>query len=195
MTDWEKCYQEGETPWDKSAAAPELPLVLGAGLLRGRVLVPGCGRGHDARVIAAAGGADVVGVDLAPSAVRGAQELGALAGLRFEVGNLFSLPKEWLGTFDWVWEHTCFCAIDPAERERYVACVHAVLRPGGRLLGTFFMNPDMAPGEQGPPFGVTEAELEQLFGGHFALESQWSPRAAFAGREGRELVRHLRRLG
>jgi SAM-dependent methyltransferase len=195
MTDWEKCYQQGETPWDKSAAAPELPFLVAEGLLRGRVLVPGCGRGHDARVIAAGGAADVVGVDLAPSAVREARALGTAPGLRFEEGNLFSLPQEWLGTFDWVWEHTCFCAIDPAERERYVAAVHAVLRPEGRLLGIFFMNPSMDPGEPGPPFGTTEAELDGLFGAHFALESQWAPRASFPGREGRELMRQLRRLG
>lgn len=195
MTDWENCYQQGETPWDKSAAAPELPFLVAAGLLRGRVLVPGCGRGHDARAIASGGGADVVGVDLAPSAVREAQALGTATGLRFEEGNLFSLPQEWLGTFDWVWEHTCFCAIDPTERQRYVTAVHAVLRPEGRLLGTFFMNPSMDPGEQGPPFGTTEAELDRLFGAHFTLESQWAPRASFPGREGRELMRQLRRLG
>jgi len=195
MTDWENCYQQGETPWDKSAAAPELPFLLAAGLLKGRVLVPGCGRGHDARAIASAGGADVLGLDLAPSAVREARALGTTTALHFEEGNLFSLPQAWLGTFDWVWEHTCFCAIDPAERERYVAAVHAVLRPEGRLLGTFFMNPSMDPGEQGPPFGTTEAELDGLFGAYFALESQWAPRASFPGREGRELMRQLRRLG
>ena len=195
MIDWENCYQQGETPWDKSAAAPELPLLLSAGLLRGRVLVPGCGRGHDARAIAAAGAGEVVGVDLAPSAVREARALGGPAGLRFEEGNLFSLPQDWLGNFDWVWEHTCFCAIDPSERQTYVESVHAVLRQEGRLIGTFFMNPSMEPGEQGPPFGVTEAELDQLFGKRFNLERQWFPRAAFPGREGRELMRQFRRLG
>lgn len=195
MIDWENCYQVGETPWDKAAAAPELPLILRAGLLRGQVLVPGCGRGHDARAIAAAGGGEVVGVDLAPSAVREARALGVPAGLRFEEGNLFSLPQEWLGTFDWVWEHTCFCAIDPGERQNYVDSVHAVLRPEGRLIGTFFLNPSMDPGEQGPPFGVTEEELDRLFGERFKLESQWLPRAAFPGREGRELMRQFLRLG
>jgi SAM-dependent methyltransferase len=193
--DWENCYQQGETPWDKSAAAPELQFLLGAGLLRGRVLVPGCGFGHDARAIATAGVGEVLGVDLAPSAVLKARASGHVEGLRFEVGNLFCLPRAWLGTFDWIWEHTCFCAIDPAERPRYVDSVHSALRPEGRLLATFFMNPSMDPGEQGPPFGVTKEELDLLFGEHFETESQWSPRACFPGREGREWMRQLRRLG
>ena len=195
MTDWENCYQECRTPWDKAAPAPELAFLLGEGLLQGRVLVPGCGRGHDARAIAAAGGTEVVGLDIAPSAVREARLIGCGAGLSFEEGSLFDPPKEWMGTFDWIWEHTCFCAIDPQDRSRYVTSVHALLRPGGHLLATFFMDPGLDPGEEGPPFGVTKEALDDLFSAHFSLDKEWAPRAAFPGREGRELMRKLTRVG
>jgi SAM-dependent methyltransferase len=195
MTDWENCYQEGRTPWDKSAAAPELAFLLEEGLLRGRVLVPGCGRGHDARAIASTGGAEVTGLDIAPSAVREAGLLGVSDGLSFQQGDLFNPPKDWLGKFDWIWEHTCFCAIDPMFRARYVESVHALLRHGGRLLATFFIEPALDPGEQGPPFGVSRDELDELFGQYFSLEKEWRPRAAFPGREGRELMRSLVRQG
>jgi SAM-dependent methyltransferase len=194
MTDWEHRYQQGQTPWDKSEPAPELKFLLDEGLLSGRVLVPGCGRGHDAREIAAKGGREVVGLDLAPSAVHGARALGSNAGLRFEEGNLFNPPESWLGTFDWIWEHTCFCAIDPSDRGLYVTSTHALLRPGGCLLATFFIDPGMEPGEEGPPFGVSPEELDRFFSPHFALEAEWAPRACFPGREGRELMRKLRRL-
>lgn len=195
MTDWENRYRQGETPWDKSAPAPELKFLLDAGLLRGRVLVPGCGRGHDARAIAAVGGAVVVGLDLAPSAIREARALGVSDSLRFEEGDLFQPPGDWIGTFDWIWEHTCFCAIDPGDRALYVKSVHALLRPGGRLLATFFMEPGLDPGEAGPPFGVTLEELNGFFGTLFSLESEWAPRACYPGREGRELMRQLTRVG
>lgn len=194
MTDWENRYQQGQTPWDKSAPAPELKFLLDVGLLRGRVLVPGCGRGHDALAIASAGGSEVIGLDLAPSAVREAHAFGMIQGLRFEEGNLFSPPPDWAGSFDWIWEHTCFCAIDPGDRERYVKSVHALLRPGGRLLATFFIDPSLDPGETGPPFGVTPEELDGFFGTCFALEEEWAPRACYPGREGRELIRQLRRV-
>jgi SAM-dependent methyltransferase len=195
MTDWENRYQQGQTPWDKSAPAPELKFLLDAGLLRGRVLVPGCGRGHDARAIVAAGGGEVVGLDLAPSAVRDARLLGTAPGLSFEEGDLFQPPREWLGSFDWIWEHTCFCAIDPEDRARYATSTHALLRPGGRLLATFFIDPGLDPGEAGPPFGVSKEELNRVFGPYFAVEGEWAPRACFSGREGREWIRQLRRLG
>jgi methyl halide transferase len=40
------------------------------GALHGNILVPGCGSGHDARAIAAASQtAQVVGIDIAPSAL------------------------------------------------------------------------------------------------------------------------------
>lgn len=194
MTDWEHRYQQKQTPWDKSGPAPELKFLLDEGLLQGRVLVPGCGRGHDAREIASRGGSEVVGLDLAPSAVREARALGTMNGLSFEEGDLFDLPRGWLGTFDWIWEHTCFCAIDPADRSLYVKSTHALLRCGGRLVATFFIDPGLDPGEEGPPFGVSLEELNVFFGGRFALESEWSPRACFPGREGREFMRILVRL-
>jgi methyl halide transferase len=52
--DWESAYVLGETPWDKGFASPPLSwfLQLGQWLPAGRVLVPGCGRGHDVRLLA-----------------------------------------------------------------------------------------------------------------------------------------------
>lgn len=37
-----------------------------------------------------------------------------------------------------VWEHTCFCAIEPSQRSAYARALAALLRPGQRLLGLFF---------------------------------------------------------
>jgi methyl halide transferase len=146
MTDWESCYERGETPWDKSAPAPELAFLLESGLLRGRVIVPGCGRGHDARAIAATGGAEVVGVDLAPSALQEARQLGTMGGLRFEEGNVFSLPKDWMGTFDWVWEHTCFCAIDPSRAWPLCGFDARSAAAGWALVGDLFSKPKYGSG-------------------------------------------------
>ncbi|MEK0445691.1 MAG: hypothetical protein RLZZ399_1012 [Verrucomicrobiota bacterium] len=195
MMDWEQAYREGVTPWDKGEAAPELAHILAQGTVKGRVLVPGCGLGHDARAIARAEGvSEVVGLDLAPSAVRAACALGGPSGLRFEEGDLFALPEGWAGEgFDWVWEHTCFCAISPTLRQAYVEAVWGLLRPGGHLLAIFYLEPRMDRGEEGPPFGVTREVLDTLFGARFELVSEWAPRAAYAGREGREWVRCLRR--
>ena len=191
---WEECYRAGNIPWDKAAPAPELEYALREGMLGGRVLVPGCGRGHDVRAIAAGGAEEVVGLDLAPSAVIEAEKKGTPLNASFRHGDLFNAPAEFKERFDWVWEHTCFCAIPPDARLNYVSAVRSMLRPGGKLLALFFLDPDVNTAEGGPPFGTSKPELDATFSDAFTVEREWLPRAAYSGREGRELVRLLRRL-
>jgi methyl halide transferase len=190
--EWEKRYQEGETPWEKGEAHPALVEFLQRMPVRGRVLVPGCGHGHDVRALAASAD-EVIGLDLAPSAVKSAAQYPQVGGESFVLGDLFALPKTWHGAFDWVFEHTCFCAIDPSQRAAYVEAVAQVLYPGGRLLAIFYLDPGLDPGESGPPFGTSAAELDSLFSPRFTLESEWKPDRTYPGREGRELFRILRR--
>jgi SAM-dependent methyltransferase len=190
MTDWEQHYQNGDTPWEKGAAAPPLLEWLSRHEIRGRVLVPGCGSGHDVRAIARAG-ADPVGIDIAPSAIQQADTHARVGAERYEAANLFALPGHLIGAFDWVFEHTCFCAIDPSRRSDYVAGVVAALKPRGRLLAIFYIDPDHE--EAGPPFRVAREEIERLFGGCFEEITAYVPGIAYAGRESRELVCVMRR--
>lgn len=181
-TDWESLYQAKDTHWDKGAAAPGLVDFLAENpeLPRGTVAVPGCGRGHDARAWAQAG-FQVAGFDLAPSAVAEATALtpaGVDAG--FQRGDFLTAAPA--APFDWLFEHTLFCAIPPARREDYVAAAARWVRPGGNYLAVNYLQPR---DETGPPFGVTIAELRRRFEPHFELVRQWRPRS-FTGREGRE---------
>lgn len=188
MTDWEQHYCEGRTPWDKGEPAPCLVDFLEQQALTGAVLVPGCGLGHDVRAIAGRSGAsEVVGLDVAPSAVKAAALRRKWPAERYEVADLFDLPAHLQGRFDWVWEHTCFCAIDPAKRTGYVAAVHGALKPGGQFLAVFYLNPyDDEHREGGPPFGVSVEEIEVQFQPYFVLEQGWVPSRTYPGREGRE---------
>ncbi len=194
MTNWEERYQQSDTPWEKGCAHPGLAEFLRRAPVRGRVFVPGCGLGHDVRALAATAD-EVVGLDVSPSAIRAAKAQPAVGGERYVAGDLFALPKKMENAFDWVFEHTCFCAIPPARRADYVEAVAATLQPGGKLLAIFFLNPDMAPDESGPPFGTTKAELDALFGPYFTLLAEWEPPATHEGREQREVFRLLARRG
>jgi SAM-dependent methyltransferase len=135
---WEGRYQAQDMPWEKGEPAPGLVDFLGANtqLSRGTVAVPGCGTGHDVLVWARAG-FDAHGFDLAPSAIRLATDRARAASLpaRFQVGDFLRDDPPF--QFDWIWEHTLFCAIQPAERDRYVEAVLRWLKPGGsrRALG------------------------------------------------------------
>ena len=189
---WELRYQAGDAPWDKGRPHPELANYLTTHPLSGRVLVPGCGPGHDVRAIAASG-AEVVGIDIAPSAIELSRQHPPVGNERYELADFFDLPPQYQAAFDWVWEHTCFCAIDPTLRACYAKSVVSVLKPEGHFLAMFYLNPDRDPDFEGPPFGVTEAELDQWFGEHFDLLRSWVPSQTHPGREGREQVRLYRK--
>lgn len=191
--DWEDRYQVGDTPWDKGAPHPALVDFLREETpLRGNILVPGCGYGYDVRAITREDN-HVVGIDIAPSAIRGAEAFSKITNERYELADLFNLPQRHRGDFDWVWEHTCFCAIDPEMRTHYVDAVADALKPGGHLLAAFYLKPDLAEGEQGPPFGVTIPKLDGLFHRHFELLREWIPARTYEGREERELIRLLQK--
>lgn len=190
--DWEARYAAKDMPWEKGAPHPALVRYLERSPLSGRVLVPGCGLGHDVRALAAAG-AEPVGWDIAPSAVAAAQAIHPVGAERYELQDLFQPPAEALGAFDAVFEHTCFCAIDPGLREQYVARVGGLLKPGGTLLAIFFVNPDHDEG--GPPYGCPLPEFDRLFSAHFCLVHEEKDLPTYPGREHREVLRLLRTRG
>ncbi len=188
ITNWDQAYQEKFTPWDKGLPSPPLVAWLARNKLTGRVLVPGCGVGHDVAHLVSLG-IDAIGLDIAPTAIAKAKERYPQLAERFVLGDLF----EFRGQFDAIVEHTCLCALPPEWRVRYRDAVLSLLKPGGLFLGVFFINPEMDPGETGPPFGISPEELTALFAGHFTTVEGHVPQAAYPGREGRELLRLLRR--
>jgi hypothetical protein len=198
MTDWDEKYRLGETPWEKGQPAPPLLELLE---LHGReiwgdgtVLVPGCGLGHDVRALAGIG-VKALGLDLAPLAVEKASAFPNVGGESYEVGNF--LDPAWRSDreFSALWEHTCFCAIDPAHRQDYAEAAAQLLGEGGLLAGVFFLTP-FDPGEDsaGPPFATTIDELEQRFSPWFERVHGWVPQRAYPGREGREWIGLFRKL-
>lgn len=190
-TDWEALYQAQETRWDKGFAAPPLVEFLAGQKIEGTVLVPGCGTGHDVRALAAQG-ARVTGLDFSPSAIRLAHEKTKDASVSYLQADFFHLPTQLLGKFDWVFEHTCFCAIDPSMRNLYVESAAKVLKESGRLLGIFYLNPTVRE-EEGPPYRVSLNELRKFFAPHFSWEKDWLPSKNYEGREGREWMAILRK--
>lgn len=191
ITNWDQAYQDNFTPWDKGAPSPPLVEWLSRNPLTGRVLVPGCGLGHDVAYLASTG-IDAVGLDISATAIERARIAHPGHAARFIQADLFEYTPE--QPFDAIVEHTCLCAMPPEWRARYRDAAARLIKPGGLLVGIFFMNPDMDPGETGPPFGITDAELTALFEPAFEIVESDVPATAYPGREGRELLRILRRL-
>ncbi|NJM37607.1 MAG: methyltransferase domain-containing protein [Akkermansiaceae bacterium] len=192
MTNWEERYQIGDTPWEKGQAAPPLLELLRKMEANewgdGPILVPGCGLGHDVRALAELR-IPVVGVDLSPFAVSRAGEFHPIGREIYELADF--LDPDWRAgrQFSAVWEHTCFCAIDPSQRARYAQVVADCLEEGGLLAGVFFLTPhDPGDEKSGPPFETSIEELDQWFSPNFQRVDGWVPAAAYPGREGREWI-------
>ncbi|MDF2376608.1 MAG: methyltransferase domain-containing protein [Verrucomicrobiales bacterium] len=199
--DWENHYLDNDTPWDKGTAAPPLLEWIKAnpGIISGRVLIPGSGKGHDGVALAELTDAtQVLGLDISPRAVELANLENGSDRFQSEVGDLFDLSVVHQSAFDWVWEHTCFCAIDPEMRDAYVEAVHLALKPEGQLLAVFYRDPydeEHRPGE-GPPHGTSLEELVELFegSGRFQILESYVPETSYEGREGLEQFMRLRPL-
>ena len=192
QTDWEAAYRRGDTPWEKGKSHPTLIDFLAEnGPIAGEILVPGCGFGYDVRALSTSAN-HVVGIDLAQFAAARATSFPKVGSEEYLLANLFALPAEFDSKFDVVFEHTCFCAIEPEMRVKYIETIVRVLKPGGKMIAIFFLNPDHD--EDGPPYGVLRSELDELFGAQFSFEKEWIPRRTYEGREQRELMRILRKL-
>ena len=188
---WESRYQAADMPWEKGAPSPGLVDFLAAQpeLPRGTMCVPGCGLGHDARAWAGAG-FPTYGFDIAPSAIQLSRERTREAGLSAEFQLSDFLHDEPPMRFDWVFEHTLFCAIQPAERPAYVAALLRWLKPESQYLAVNYLIPDT----DGPPFGTTRQELWERFSPHFELVREWVPRS-YPNRTGLELMLWWQRRG
>ena len=188
---WQKCYVKGDAIWDHGEPSPGLVDFLQKNRRApGHVLVPGCGFGHDCRELARHG-FKVTGLDISPRAVAEAGKLARTDGIRvtYRRGDFLNLEARYRGRFDWLFEHTCFCAIDPAQRDRYVLAAATALRRGGYFLGVFYI---IQP-KSGPPFGATQEELLERFRPHFRLVSSTVPRS-YPNRRGQELLMLWRKL-
>ena len=182
---WQDLYEQRKDGWEMGGPHPSLVhLVDTTPPPRGRVAVPGCGRGHDARFLASRG-YEVTGFDFADAPVAEARRLARAAGVTvaFEQRDIFALGRDHAGAFDGVWEYTCYCAIEPRRRAEYIATLAAIVKPGGWFLACFF---PVRPRGGGPPFPVAKSEVRRLLAPHFRIERAGPPLRPVQRRAGQE---------
>jgi SAM-dependent methyltransferase len=175
---WDDSYSRTvPPPWDLGRPQPTFVRLAGQGLLTGRVLDAGCGTGEQT-LLAAASGADALGVDISPLAIERARGKASARGVpaapggqigsaRFEVADALRLGELDL-TFDTIIDSGLFHVFDDDGRVRYVDCLASVLRPGGHLYLMCFS--DRQPGTLGPR-RVSQDELRAAFGDGWTIIS------------------------
>ena len=178
---WDQRYRDGSDRWELGEAAPPLAAFLRTDARApppsGPVLVPGCGRGHEAALLADLGH-PVVALDFSAEAIqRGRERHGVerprLRWLRADLFDAAALDAAGVtaGSLRGVVEHTCFCAIDPHQRAAYWETVGRLLAPGGWLLGLFWCH--SRPG--GPPWGSEPEVLAAEVAAAGLRRQLWEP--------------------
>lgn len=162
---WNVRYAAGRTPWDHGGVPARLARYLTEEKLAGkRVLIPGCGSGHEIAAFARAG-AEVAAIDFSPVAVAKARAHlpVELASAVFE-GDFFAHPFG-PARFDLIYERTFLCALDPGLRPQLTARLAELLAADGIVVGFYFYGDK----EDGPPFGLEPGEAAALFDPHFQV--------------------------
>jgi SAM-dependent methyltransferase len=170
---WDRAYTgERRAPWDIGRPQPAFVALADAGEIRSAVLDSGCGSGENALMLAERG-LQVVGVDVAPTAIAGARAKAAERGraVEFLVGDVLNLAEVTGRTgqprFATVIDSGCFHVFDDTERVRYVQSLAAVVRPRGVVHVLCFS--DQVPGTLGPR-RVSKAELHSAFADGWTVE-------------------------
>lgn len=158
-SDWQERYDAGKTGWDRGRPNPMLKQWIDADVLRPcKILVPGCGRGHEVIALAEAG-FDVTAIDFADAAVESLSVELKRRDLRANViqSDVFAFCQS--QSFDAVYEQTSLCAIHPSQWQTYQQLLACWLRAEGMLFA-LFMQSD-AP--EGPPYSCPPRAMRELF--------------------------------
>jgi SAM-dependent methyltransferase len=158
---WDTRFRQNVTPWDAGRVPAILERFAARHPERGRVLIPGCGTGYEARLLAQAG-FDVTAIDFSEAAVEAARrELGSLAHL-VRQADFFDFEGD-TPPFDAIYERAFLCALPRRIWSDWVKRTAELVRPGGLLFGLFFFDDNA----KGPPFGIAEADLDALLSPDF----------------------------
>jgi thiopurine S-methyltransferase len=159
---WESLYLEGRLPWDAGGVPLDFEKYVAQMVSPGRALVPGCGSGYEVVSLAAAG-YEVLAIDFSPTAIDIARKVTRGSDAQLEVADFFALDA---GMFDLVYERAFMCAMPLSQRADWSRKIASVIRPGGFLVGYFFLDGDEL---DGPPFGIAPKDLDTLLGDNFQL--------------------------
>ena len=171
---WDDNYQRGTDGWDLGGPTPVFKRLAESKRFEpGRMIVLGAGRGHDAREFSRHG-FNVMAVDFSSFVIEEMLKLSEPESpITILQHDIFALPTEMNGTFDYVLEYTCFCAIDPPRRAEYADLVRRLLKPNGTYIDLAF---PLDGRKGGPPFAVKESEIFHLFESRgFTLTSREKP--------------------
>jgi len=179
---WTKRYREDDAAWDTGSITPPLKAYIDQ--LKDKnmsILIPGAGNGHEAEYLFSKGFSNVSIIDLSEEPLANFKKrVPGFPSQHLIAGDFFDHESQ----YDLIIEQTFFCALDPSLRKKYAEKMHALLKPGGRLVGLLFndkLNDDK------PPFGGSKEEYVEYFEKLFRFKTFKPCYNSIKPRAGREL--------
>lgn len=159
---WNQRYIDKNTGWDLGKSSPPLVAIFDSiENKKAAILIPGCGNAYEAEYLLKTGFTNVTLLDISPALVKAIEaKFKNAKGIRVMCEDFFDHQ----GQYDYIIEQTFFCALNPLLREQYVLKMHSLLKPSGWLTGVMF---NRSFEKEGPPFGGTIEEYEELLSPFF----------------------------
>ncbi len=168
---WESFYRGGEVeslPWYYPGLDPDFDAELDSrGVRSGEALDLCTGPGTQAAALAERG-LSVTATDISRSAIRKAARLATERGLTIVFRQNDIMDNRLEQIFDFVIDRGCYHVFAFEQRQKYVAIVAGLLKPGGILLLKCFSNRE---GRRDGPQRIAPAEIKRLFSLEFEVES------------------------
>jgi SAM-dependent methyltransferase len=123
-------------PWANATTHPLFTGWLEKNDLQGdgkTAIVAGCGLGDDAEKLAKLG-FQVTAFDISQSAITWAKQRFPNTTVDYQVADLFNLPAEWLGQFDFILEIFTVQALPPKMQNDALKAIPPLLKDDGQLL-------------------------------------------------------------
>ncbi|WP_345974169.1 class I SAM-dependent methyltransferase [Sulfurimonas sp. HSL3-7] len=144
--------------WAKGRTNPLLQEYLETSYpVPSKAIVIGCGLGDDANALYEAG-FDVTAIDISPEAIKWAKERFGETTIDFRVADLFDLPQELLGKFDFVFEAFTIQALPLSLRDSVITAIASLMAPYAKVLAVCNAKRDDEYFD-GPPWPLTTNEL------------------------------------
>jgi len=162
---------EEKVPWAEMKTNPFLEEYLSMHIAEGKAIVIGCGLGDDAVAMDEAG-FDVTAIDISSTAIAWCKDKYDYTDVNFMVQDIFALPSEMLGQFDFIFECRTIQSLPLIYRDKIIGAISSLLSPNGKLLA---IANGKNSGEKfnGPPWPLERNEL-RLFENYDCKELEFS---------------------
>ncbi len=185
---WDKLYTSKQTGWDIGYVSTPLKEYFDQLQNKDiRILVPGAGRAWEAEYLYKSGFGNTFVLDFSENAINEFKNRCPW----FPVSQiLYQDFFKHTNTYDLIVEQTFFSSLHPSLRQDFAVRLNTLLNNGGKFVGLLFNHEFNF---EGPPFGGSQEEYEQLFELYFDFEVIETSSNSIKPRKGREMFLLLRK--